>query len=411
MYTHKRVLLSRVLPFFVLLIMVTVWLVAPVRGQVSGVSGGPSYDGGSRTDCCDPAKAFDGNTQTFWAGANEANVPGGQWSLQATYQQIQYANSTISVQYYDPYYPGSAELYISRDGRDFTKIADVPSSSAVSAPMEFIALQIRFYSGNVTPPYIREVTVIPGPALQCGQICKLGGLYNCGPTMQCVYATQRTFFVCLPSSCANDPDRCPCTTPTPIQGGGGSGNTQDKAFDGDLNTYWQGDNNSTTWQLQHTYGSTQPASSRIAIYYQESYYPTSAKLYTSKDGTNWTLVGDIPNQPVTLFTAPTDFNRIRIDFVGTRGNPPAVREVTVSPLSASVCYIKPDLTTISRGKEQVPSSIPGVQFERYFELTPSNNCTSYAVNGTKALVTVYVTWSDSLGRHQSKITSCFTGWR
>lgn len=81
------------------------------------------------------------------------------------------------------------------------------------------------------------------------------------------------------------------------------------------------------------------------------------------------------------------------------------------PTPLPSCYIPSNLSQVMPGKERPTPIIPGVQFERYFQIQPSSNCSSVDLSGSKRLVTVYVTWKDALGNHQSSLSSCLSDWR
>lgn len=127
----------------------------------AGASGGLSYPGG----CCEPLKAFDGSTATFWAGDPASNIGGGQWRLYYDYGSTKSAGSIVTINYFDPYYPGSASLYVSSNGTSWTLVNSIPNQPTTSFTVSqtFRYLRVIFLAGSATPPYIREITVSPPP--------------------------------------------------------------------------------------------------------------------------------------------------------------------------------------------------------------------------------------------------------
>lgn len=130
-----------------------------------GASGGPTYpaeqkDPPGRIDCCEPSKAFDGNIDTFWAGDPAVNVVGGGWTLYYNYGSILPTRTTIGIAYYHGYYPASANLSISSDGRTWTSLGVVPNEpgSSFTTSTDFQYLRLTFNPLGQSAPYIREIT-------------------------------------------------------------------------------------------------------------------------------------------------------------------------------------------------------------------------------------------------------------
>lgn len=206
-----------------------------------GASGGPTLtnkEPPTRTDCCDPLLAFDGNRSTFWAGDTAANVTGREWNLYYHYSTTKPAGTPITISYYDPYYPGSAKLFtgqIVNSRLQWTDLGDVPNQPIIpsfTSSREFKLIRLQFQPGKDTPPYIREIAPrgdfgLPSPPT--GTPTPLPPTVTPTPLIDETYCHQFTAQTCpapclVTSSCPTCRDttchavdhRIPTPTPTPI---------------------------------------------------------------------------------------------------------------------------------------------------------------------------------------------------
>lgn len=329
-----------------------------------GASGGPTYVGSSNPDCCEPSRAFDGSSTTFWAGDNASNVAGGEWNLYYNYGSVKTAPQTVTVSYYAPYYPASAQLFISNNGHAWTTISSIPNqpTSTFTIVQSFQYIRLKFLAQNVTPPYVREVTltsgqptVTPTPTITPTPTVTPTVLPTATPT---ILPTATPTTSINPTSTPT-PTGSITPTPTPVVTGGPSyaGYPPGNAFDGNTTTFWAGGTDGNVagggWNLYADYGK-RVAGGTVTIVYYAPYYPASASLLSSLDNVNWTTIGTIPNQPTTTLTIPStqEFQYLRLQFNPGSATPPYIKEVTLS--AASIVPVTPT-PTVPVGQQPIPA--------------------------------------------------------
>lgn len=279
-----------------------------------GASGGPSISDqpaptpAQSSLCCNPTFAFDGNFETYWAGNPGANLAGGQWNLYYNYGETKPSGSTIAIMYHaisstSGYYPGSAKLFIGKAGTSvvWTQVGNLEKQpvNTFTAPHEFQYLWLALYPGTNTPPYIREITVIP-----------LGA--SGGPTLP----TTGNVNCCSPGF----------------------------AFDTNPDTFWAGDTSANVpngeWKLFYNLGPNdiKPAGKTVTLSFFTNpttpitgYFPGSFTLDSSIDGGLWKAVTSVnqPNQPTYTMTVQDSFQFLRFTFKPGTNTPPYVKTIAI----------------------------------------------------------------------------------
>lgn len=247
-----------------------------------------------------------------------------------------------------------------------------PSRETTAAPSNFASLYQKTPNADSTPPTLPSLPQITAP-----QVKLLTGMFflilSLGLTTYFLY--QRNLSNRAKAVREQEPPQpplnrlTPTITPAPTMSPGPYGGPtipRDQvvpvgrtdccelalAFDGDQNTFWVGapGNNiaGQTWTLGHLYAATVPAGGKVSIsYYGAPYYPASAELHISADGSTWTAIGQVVNQPSNEFSIQQAWRYLRLTFFGGGQSAPYVREVTVTVNGAVLTPIPTSAVTPS----------------------------------------------------------------
>ena len=210
------------------------------QGAVSPDSINTTYHAGN---------AFDGNMNSWWVGKQNNDT----WELLYGLPATRHVEMLTASFYNINYIPGAVTLHASQDGVTWITIDDLgPGANASPMTMSArIGRDIRYLrlemAGNPasTYPLIRDISLD------------------------------------LPQ-------------------GGSSGDSKNttyhagNAFDGNMNSWWVGDQNKNEWALYYGFTAPTAVDTVTVNYYGDAYAPQATGLYMSDDGETWTHAGTFP---------------------------------------------------------------------------------------------------------------------
>ena len=187
--------------------------------------------------------AMDGDMDTYWAGAANA----GEWTFIYNYKAPRKLGR-LTVHMMNPnYIPPQMNLAVSNDGENWEDAGELSGyfpSIFAGRDAQYFRLTMSGIPGS-TFPLIQEITNE------------------------------------FPEGAEGGPNEKPSSWPPA------------NAFDGDLNTWWVGQQNAGAWDLFYTFDAPRALDTVTVHYYAASHAPAATTLYTSNDGLNWTLAGEL----------------------------------------------------------------------------------------------------------------------
>ena len=235
---------------------------------LTGASGGPSVN-----DYYTPAKAFDGNYNSWWAGAvNEK-----RWALYYAFEKSYYIDKMDLNFYTDDFAPKHVFVFISTDGVHWSNRAHIMAKKyhqvvEINRQVKYIKVVMK---GKPTSgfPLVRDIAWLPF-------VEKTG-----------TYATPGANDIFYNAS---------------------------YAFDGKSDTQWVGQKDNGSWDVYYNFSEPRMVGGVTATMPSINYRPQQMNVLISDDGLNWTLIGDMATTyPPSKFVG-LETQHVKLEL---RGNP------------------------------------------------------------------------------------------
>lgn len=227
------------------------------------------------------SNAVDGDPNTWWAGA----VNAGAWDFYYGFSQPTVLGTFQVTLYNAAYRPTSMKLLVSNDGLAWQDLGEL---SAGAAPFMYVNQAVSYFriqmAGNPQTgyPLIKDIAFGNAP-----------GAFG-GPNYNDFY---------IPAN----------------------------AFDGNLSTWWTGQQGATRWELFYNYAAARTVNTVAIDYYSLNHVPATATLYVSADGANWTEAGTFAHVPTPSLAVGATAKNIRIVFDGAPLTGfPLIRDISIN---------------------------------------------------------------------------------